>query len=279
MTLLPIQIEHIVKAALIEDLVQGDITTDTVLVGNEQAVAHMICRESLVVSALAAAQLVFSIVDATLIVKLQAKNGDFIPVGTSLLSVEGSLASILKAERVALNFMQHLSGIATTTKHFVDALDGTNAQITDTRKTTPGLRLLEKQAVVDGGGSPHRYNLGSSVLVKDNHLSGVTIAQAVQRCRKHISHTQTIEVECDTLDQVQQAVDAHADIILLDNMSVDVLRQAVTLINGQCVTEASGNITLETVRAVAETGVQYISTSKLTLGAPAMDIGLDIGSI
>ncbi len=277
MALSALQIHPIVEYALQEDLAQGDITTDYLFTGSEKTKAVMVAREAMIVSGLLVAQQTFLLVDSQLCITLQAKDGQALSKGQPLMIIEGSLTAILKAERVALNFMQHLSGIATTTNQFVQAIQSTKAKVTDTRKTTPGLRLLEKQAVINGGGSPHRYNLGSAVMIKDNHLSGVSITEAVKKLREYISHTQVIEVECDTLDQVKEAVTAKADVILLDNMSNEQLKQAVRLIDDRSTIEASGGVTLNTVAEIAQTGVDYISTSKITLGAPAVDIGLDIG--
>lgn len=274
-----LQIESIVRQALLEDLAQGDITTDSLFTGSKTVTASIVARQPLVVSGLALACQAFYLVDADLSVSLKATNGQHLSKGQPLLQVEGNLASILKAERVALNFLQHLSGIATITNRFVQQVQNTAAKITDTRKTTPGLRLLEKQAVIDGGGSPHRYNLGSAVMVKDNHLTGISITDAVKILRDNISHTQKIEIECDTLDQLAEVIKAQADIVLLDNMSPEQLTQAMVMIkdaNSPIIVEASGGVTLDSVNAIAQTGVYYISTSQITLGAPAVDIGLDI---
>ncbi len=271
-------IQAIVDAALLEDLGQGDATTDNLpeLVGQER-VARITPRQDCVVSGLNVARQVFMTVDAGLVFEPISEDGSLVKAGTPVATVQGSLAGILKAERTALNFMQHLCGIATATRAYVDRLAGTNSRLTHTRKTTPGLRLLEQQAVIHGGGSSHRYNLASAVMVKDNHLQGVGITQAVRTLRGKIPHTMKIEVEADRLEQVREAVEAGADIILLDNMSPAQIREALQLIGGRAMAEASGGITLETVRAYAETGVDVISTSKITLGVPAIDIGLDIG--
>jgi nicotinate-nucleotide pyrophosphorylase (carboxylating) len=185
-------------------------------------------------------------------------------------------SSLLKAERTALNFLQHLCGIATCTRQFVQKIDGTPARMTDTRKTTPGLRILEKQAVRDGGGFPHRFNLGTAAMLKDNHIIAAGgIGPAVRLLKQHVSHTVKVEVEIDHLHQLAEALEAGADIILLDNMTPDQVTTAVNQIAGKAITEASGGICLETVRSYALTGVQYLSTSQLTVGAKAIDIGLD----
>lgn len=272
-----------VEAALLEDLVQGDATTDNLpSLTKIRLTAKIRTREQCVVSGLSVAELAFITVDPNLAFAAHVRDGDHVPAGTVLAEVAGSMASLLKAERTALNFMQHLSGVATETRRYVDAIAGTRTHITHTRKTTPGLRLLEQQAVRHGGGSPHRFNLGSCVMLKDNHLAALemecdnAIGETIIRLRDRLSHTIRIEVEADTLDQVRQAVDAGADIILLDNMSPDTIREALRIINHHAVSEASGGITLATVRDYAETGVDYISTSKITLGVPAIDIGLDM---
>lgn len=275
--MITLPLETIVNAALLEDLDQGDLTVDNLPVLMEkQGQAVIMARSACVVSGLSVAEAVFRQVDDGIVFEPSAEDGDEVTMCTVLATVSGPVASLLKAERTALNFMQHLSGIATETRRYAVAIEETPAKITNTRKTTPGLRLLEREAVVHGGGSPHRYNLGSAVMLKDNHLQYVSITDAVQTLRGRVSHTATIEVECDRLDQVREALSVGADIIMLDNMAPDQVREAVALIGERAITEASGNITLETVRDYALAGVNYISTSKITLGAPAVDIGLDM---
>jgi nicotinate-nucleotide pyrophosphorylase (carboxylating) len=276
-------IKSVVDAALFEDLAQGDVTTDNLPRLSEiKLTADIRVRQDCVVSGLSVATLVFHTVDPSLIVEPVVKDGDFVPAGTVIAWVSGPMAPILKGERTALNFLQHLCGIATETRRFVDAIQGMHTRITHTRKTTPGLRLLEQQAVLHGGGMPHRFNLSSCVMLKDNHLQALAkaganpISDAIAELRGHLSHTIKIEVEADRLDQVQQAVEAGADIILLDNMSPETVKQALAIIQGRSTSEASGGIGLENVREYAETGVDYISTSKITLGVPAIDIGLDL---
>ncbi len=278
MTVIPV-IKKLITEALLEDLGQGDVTTDNLAVLNtpeNQSTGSLSVREACVISGLDIACQVFWAVDPALKLDLSVSDGDSLQAGDKVLTVQGQTASLLKAERVALNFLQHLSGIATETRRYADAIAGTSAKVTDTRKTTPGLRFLEKQAVLHGGGSPHRFNLGSSAMLKDNHIKAVgSIKKAVDELRQHLSHTATIEVEVDTLEQVKEAVESGADIILLDNMDPATLCQAVATINGKAIAEASGGITLSQIRAIAETGVSFISTSKITLGAPMIDIGLD----
>ncbi|WP_303673254.1 carboxylating nicotinate-nucleotide diphosphorylase [Vampirovibrio chlorellavorus] len=277
-------IQGIVHNALLEDLAQGDVTTDSLpQLARLQKQALFRVRQDCVVSGLTVAGLVCQMVDSALVFTPMLQDGAVAHAGTVIAQVQGPMASILKAERTALNFLQLLSGVATETRRFVEAVSGTNTRITHTRKTTPGLRLLEQQAVLHGGGVPHRFNLGSCVMLKDNHLQALgdispneAIAVAVKTLRAKISHTTKIEVEADTLGQVQQAVEAGADIILLDNMSPDTIREALSLIQNRAIVEASGGISLETIRAYAETGVDVISTSKITLGVPAIDVGLDL---
>jgi nicotinate-nucleotide pyrophosphorylase (carboxylating) len=273
----------IVDAALFEDLGQGDATTDNLpKLAEIQKTAQIRVREQCVVSGMSVAALVFQSVDPALQFEPLAQDGQHVHAGTVLGTVSGPMSSVLKAERTALNFLQCLSGIATETNRYVEAISGTQTRVTHTRKTTPGLRMLEQQAVLHGGGMPHRLNLGSCVMLKDNHLQALAdtsdnpIADAIAELRNRLSHTLKIEVEADRLEQVQQAADAGADIILLDNMSPDTIRQALAIINGRAISEASGGITLKTIREYAETGVDYISTSKITLGVPAIDIGLDL---
>lgn len=273
----------IVEAALLEDLGQGDVTTDNLpRLAEIQKTALFRVRQDCVVSGLVLAHLTTDAVDPNLRFEPMVQDGTFVQKGTVIARLSGSMASILKAERTALNFLQYLSGIATETRRYVEAVAGTDTRITHTRKTTPGLRLLEQQAVLHGGGLPHRFNLGSCVMLKDNHLQALgedcenPIAAAIAELRRKISHTTRIEVEADHLEQVQQAVDAGADIILLDNMSPDVIRESLAIIQKRAVTEASGGISLETIRAYAETGVDLISTSKITLGVSSIDIGLDL---
>jgi nicotinate-nucleotide pyrophosphorylase (carboxylating) len=278
-------VRTIVTNALLEDLGQGDATTDNLpQLANIQLCAKIVTRQACVLSGLEVAALCFEGVDNSLRFTPAACNGDKLSPGSLIGSVEGSMASILKGERTALNFLQHLSGIATETRRYADALAGTPSKITNTRKTTPGLRILEQQGVKHGGGSPHRYNLGSCVMLKDNHLKALSpgqdgdeaLRQAMLALQERLSHTMKVEIEVDRLDQLDLALSVGADIILLDNMSPDEIRQAIALVKGRAVLEASGGISLETVRSYGDTGVPYISTSKITLGVAAIDIGLDL---
>ena len=269
-----------VQAALAEDVGSGDATTMATVPVGDMATAVMVARQTLVVCGLPIAEAVFREVSVGLILNAMAKDGQRVAQGHVLLNIQGPTRAILTGERTALNFVQRLSGVATLTARFVDAVAGTGAQILDTRKTTPGWRHLEKYAVQCGGGVNHRFGLFDRILIKDNHLAALqdeppnAIEAAVRRARAQFPQL-VVEVEADTLDQVGQACQAGADVILLDNMSNEDLREAVRLIGGKAKIEASGGINLATVRAVAETGVDFISVGALTHSAPAADIALD----
>ena len=274
------EIRHAVQVALAEDVGAGDITTLATVPPNAVAKAVMIAREPLVVAGLPVAEAVFRELSPALRITRAAKDGDPVKAGCPLLQVDGPAQAILTAERVALNFIQRLSGIATLTSQFVDAVKKTRARILDTRKTTPGLRRLEKYAVTCGGDHNHRIGLFDHLLIKDNHLAALRnqppnpIAAAVTRAREKYPGRE-VEVEADTLDQVEQALEAGADIILLDNMNLVQLRVAVQQAKGRAKTEASGGVNLASVRQIAETGVDYISVGALTHSARAVDIALD----
>ena len=272
-----------VETALAEDLGWGDVTSDTLVPAGLEASAVMVARQAGVVAGLEVAREVFLAVDASLDVELLARDGATVEAGAALLRVSGRARSILAGERVALNFVQRLSGTASLAARFVEAVRGTGARIVDTRKTTPGLRVLEKYAVRCGGAHNHRFHLGDAVLLKDNHraaiaAAGETLAQAVARARASLPHTVTIEIEVDTAAELEQALEAQPDAILLDNMAPEELRVSVRRIRqarpGTRI-EASGGVTLLTVRAMAETGVDLISVGALTHSAPAFDASLD----
>ncbi|HEX8234763.1 MAG TPA: carboxylating nicotinate-nucleotide diphosphorylase [Abditibacteriaceae bacterium] len=276
-TLHDFQIRPLVEAALREDIRSGDITTNSLIPAAARARAVLRTREDGVLAGIAVAQIAFATLDGSVQFSQAKRDGESIARGEVLLQIDGAARAVLTAERVALNFSQRMSGIATLTRRFVDGVSGTKARLADTRKTTPGLRVLEKYAVRCGGGSNHRFALDDMILIKDNHVALCGgIAQAIERARENIGHAVKIEVECDTLDQVRQAADARADIILLDNMTPHELREAVGIINGRSLSEASGGVNLQTVRAIAESGVDIISVGALTHSAPALDLGLDI---
>jgi nicotinate-nucleotide pyrophosphorylase (carboxylating) len=274
------EVRHPVQLALAEDIGSGDVTTLATIPESSTSRASMKAREPLVVAGLGLAEAAFRELSADVNITSDAADGQAMKAGDSLMRVEGSTRAILSAERVALNFVQRLSGVATMTSQFVSAIQGTNAKILDTRKTTPGLRRLEKYAVTCGGGQNLRFALYDMVLIKDNHLAALrdaspnAIAAAVQRARAQYPKLK-IEVEADTLEQVEQALAAGADIILLDNMNIIQLRLAVQQAKGRAKTEASGGVNLASVRAIAETGVDFISVGAITHSARAVDIGLD----
>ena len=275
------QIESIVVSALEEDLGQGDVTTEALIPSGLEAKASILIKADGVLAGIEVAEMVFHQVDSSLRFEKLAQDGMRVLPGDTIAVVYGKASSILKAERVALNFLQHLSGIATVTAEYAEAVSGTRARILDTRKTTPGLRLLEKYAVRMGGGQNHRYNLGDGVLIKDNHLAmlrggGVGLGEAVKKARENAPLDLRIEVEVETVEQVREALDAGADIILLDNMTTTDMHHVVKLVKGRTLTEASGGITLDNVRAVAETGVDFISIGALTHSAKALDISLGL---
>jgi nicotinate-nucleotide pyrophosphorylase (carboxylating) len=271
------EIAAIVTAALQEDDTKHDITTAATILSNRRARCRLVARQTGVVSGLPLACEAFEQLDPAVTIRVERADGSLIRPETPVLFLSGHARGLLSAERVALNFVQRLSGISTMTARYVAAVAGTGAQILDTRKTTPLLRRLEKYAVRAGGGLNHRMDLSAAVLIKDNHLAAVEgdINLAVKRARSVAPAGIKVEVECDNLDQVQAAIDAGADVILLDNMGLLDLREAVKLVAGRAVTEASGGVTLETVRQIAETGVNWISVGALTHSAPALDLALD----
>lgn len=278
--LTPGELRQIVTRAIEEDLGRGDVTSDTLVPSDLRATALLCSRSTGVIAGLEVAALAFTIVDPATEFTVLVHDGAPVVPGQSIARVSGAARSLLRAERVALNFVQRLSGCASLTARYVAAVRDTRARIVDTRKTTPGLRALEKYAVRMGGGRNHRRDLGDAVLIKDNHLvalaaRGVTLAEALAEARGTLPHTLKIEVEVDRLDQIPAALEARADIILLDNMPPAQLREAVALIDGRALTEASGGVSLETIAAIAVTGVDLISVGALTHSAAALDIGLD----
>ncbi|MDH4103019.1 MAG: carboxylating nicotinate-nucleotide diphosphorylase [Thermoleophilia bacterium] len=268
-------LERIVLAALAEDVGQGDVTTEATVSEDAVGTAELFVKEPGVVCGLGAAEAAFRALDPGVEFERLVSEGAIVEGPTAVAVVTGSERAILTGERVALNFLGRLSGVATLTKRYVDAVADTSATILDTRKTTPGLRPLEKHAVVCGGGRNHRYGLDDAVLVKDNHLRAAgSIAQAVESLRA--TTVLPVEVECETVEQVSEALDAGVDAILLDNMTLDELRSAVTLVGGRARLEASGGVTLENVRGVADTGVDEISVGALTHSARSLDVSLEL---
>ncbi len=270
-----IMIDRLIEQALLEDIHTGDITTLAVVPGKRPASARLIAKEALVVAGIATAARVFTILDPDISFKACLNDGEKALSGTLLATLDGEAAQLLMGERVALNLLQRMCGIATLTALFVEAVAGTKARIVDTRKTTPGLRQLEKYAVRVGGGRNHRTGLYDGVLIKENHIVAAGgITEAIRRARAYIPHTLKIEIETETLAQVDEALSAGADIIMLDNMSLDLMRTAVITIGGRAQVEASGGVNLETVREIAETGVDIISVGALTHSPRAMDISM-----
>ena len=273
----PLEIEQLAHAALLEDRAFEDLTTNATVAPDRQARARLVARADGVVAGVPLAIAIFRRMDDKVSIRVDREDGTRVVRGDVVLYLSGCARSLLSAERVALNCLQRLSGIASLTRRFVDVVAGTNAAILDTRKTIPGWRALEKYAVRCGGGVNHRMDLASAVLIKDNHLValGGDVGLAVRRCREHAPPRTRIQVECDQLAQVAAAIAVGADSVLLDNMSVEIIEQCVRYAKGKAVTEVSGGVTLSTVRRIAETGVDRISIGALTHSAVALDLALD----
>ncbi|MCD8497971.1 MAG: carboxylating nicotinate-nucleotide diphosphorylase [Alphaproteobacteria bacterium] len=272
-------IEDIVRKTLMEDLGRGfDITGNLLIPGDALGRAVLRARQPGVLCGLIPALTAFSLTDPDFSFEVEAQDGDIIQPGDTIAAIEGPARALLTAERTALNFLIHLSGIATLTMAFVDEVEGTGARITCTRKTLPGLRSIQKYAVLTGGGSNHRYGLDDAILIKDNHIAlAGSITDVLDRARSGAGHTVKIEIEVDTLPQLEEVLKSgKADIVMLDNFTLDDLKTAVSMAKGRIVTEASGGVNLSTVRGIAETGVDYISAGALTHSAAALDIGLDV---
>ncbi|ASJ56690.1 nicotinate-nucleotide diphosphorylase (carboxylating) [Brevibacillus formosus] len=273
------ELQRKIEEWLQEDVGFGDVTTMSTIPESEQGVGILYAKEAGIVAGLPIAEQVFSTVDSTLVFEAKVEEGARVEVGQQIAEVSGSVRSILSGERLALNLMQRLSGIATKTSEYATAVAGTKARVVDTRKTTPGLRALEKYAVRVGGGYNHRFALYDAVMIKDNHIKGAGgIAQAVAAARAVIPHTMTVEVEAESFEQVQEALAAGADTIMLDNMSLDQMVEAVQYINGRAIVEASGGVSLETIGDIAKTGVDIISVGALTHSVKAFDISLDLNT-
>ncbi len=270
-------VEEHVKQALKEDIGFGDISTDYIEADGKFLKAVMNSREEGVLCGIEIVKKVFEILDKNVIVTTFLKDGDKITKGQDIATIEGNARAILTGERLALNYIQRLSAIATMTAQYQEVLKPYKANISETRKTTPNFRLFEKYAVKIGGATPHRFSLCDCVMLKDNHIALCGgIKKAVETVRKHISHTHKIEVETDTLDQVKEALESGVDIIMLDNMDTDMMEKAVKIIDGRAIIEASGQVNIKTLEAIAKTGVDVISTSAITVKAGSLDIGLDI---
>ncbi len=270
-------VEDHVKSALMEDIGYGDITTENLAEDTDYLKAELNTRCDGILCGCEVFKTVFNVLSNDVKIKFYFKDGDTIKKGDKIADVEGPAKDLLMGERVSLNYIQRMSGIATETRKYQDAIAPYSAKIVDTRKTTPNFRAFEKYSVKIGGGALHRFNLSDCAMIKDNHirLAG-SLTNAVNKLRKNISHAHKIEVECDTLEQVKEAVDVKADIIMLDNMSVETMKKAVEIINHQAIVEASGNVNLSTVNAIASTGVDIISSSAIVAKAPTLDLGFDM---
>ncbi|MGX9424909.1 carboxylating nicotinate-nucleotide diphosphorylase [Bradyrhizobium sp. LeoA1S1] len=275
--LLPLMYEPLVRTALLEDLGRaGDITADAIVPADQRASLALRARQPGVVAGLDVARCAFQTISPAIRIEIERPDGSVVAPGDTIATINGPARALLTGERTALNFLCHLSGVATATASLVTAVKGTRAQIVCTRKTTPGLRALEKYAVRAGGGSNHRFGLDDAVLIKDNHIAlAAGIRTAIERAKAHVGHLVKIEVEVDTLAQLEEALALGIDAVLLDNMTVDDLRQAVTMTRGKVITEASGRITAATAPAIAATGVDLISVGWVTHSSAALDIGLD----
>lgn len=263
-----------IKAALEEDITSEDVTTASIMREDKLGMVELICKEDGILAGINIFKRVFELLGE---IKFETnfKDGDEIVKGQVIGILEGSISVLLSGERTALNYLQRMSGIATFTNKFVKALEGKHTRLLDTRKTTPGMRIFEKYSVKIGGGYNHRYNLSDGILLKDNHIAAAGgVKEAVQRAKEYAPFVRKIEVEVESLEMVQEAVEAKADIIMLDNMSDEMMREAVEMINGQALTECSGNVTLERLAQIAETGVDYVSCGALTHSAPILDLSM-----
>jgi nicotinate-nucleotide pyrophosphorylase (carboxylating) len=270
------QVKQLIQASIEEDLGRGDVTTEATIAEQVISRARLITKQEIVLAGMEVFIEVHTVLDKAVHIKALHNDGDLLAAGTVIAELEGPARALLAGERVALNFLQRLSGIATLTRRYVDAVSGYNVEIVDTRKTTPGWRVLEKYAVRVGGGKNHRHDLGDGVLIKDNHIVAAGgIKRAVEMARKYSHHLLKIEVEVETLAQVEEALQAGAEVIMLDNMSPTLLAEGVKLIGGRALVEASGGISLESILDVARTGVDLISVGKLTHSAAAVDIHVE----
>jgi nicotinate-nucleotide pyrophosphorylase (carboxylating) len=272
-------IRNLIRAALAEDVGPGDLTSEALLTGRETGAAQAIAKSDLIAAGLDVFREAFLLVDSELAFRAYVTDGDLVHRGTVMADIRGRLKAILMGERVALNFLQRMCGIATASRQFVQAVAGTKAKILDTRKTAPGLRILDKYAVRVGGAKNHRFALYDGVLIKDNHIATAGgITTAIDRARRHFPHTVKVEIEVRNMDQLEEAVAAGADVIMLDNMNITDMKTAVARVQGRIPLEASGNVNMTTVRQIAETGIDYISVGALTHSVQAADISLMVQS-
>lgn len=270
-------IQDHIKNSLKEDIGFGDITTDFLYDKNDTITAYLKTRQDTVVCGVDVLKNVFEILSDSVNVEILKNDGEFITGGDTIAIISGPARAILTGERTALNYMQRMSGIATETRKYQEAIKPYTASVTDTRKNTPGFRMFEKYAVMVGGAKLHRFNLSDCVMIKDNHIQHAgSITNALNKIKTNLSHAHKIEVECDTIEQVQEAISAGCDIVMLDNMSIEDMKKCVQLIDNRAIVEASGNVKINTINNIASTGVDVISTSAIVAQAPVIDLGLDI---
>lgn len=267
--------DELIKMALREDISSEDVTTNSVMPGPQAGEVELICKQDGVICGMDVYERVFKILDEDTIVEKYVKDGDKVTKGQLMAKVKGDIRVLLSGERVALNYLQRMSGIATYTNQVAKLLEGSKTVLLDTRKTTPNMRIFEKYAVKCGGGQNHRYNLSDGILLKDNHIGAAgSITKAVQMAKEYAPFVRKIEIETETLEQVKEAVEAGADIIMLDNMDVATMKEAVAIINGRAKTECSGNVTKENIKNIIDSGVDYVSSGALTHSAPILDISM-----
>lgn len=267
--------DELIKMALREDISSEDVTTNSVMPGPQAGEVELICKQDGVICGMDVYERVFKILDEDTIVEKNVNDGDKVTKGQLMAKVKGDIRVLLSGERVALNYLQRMSGIATYTNQVVKLLEGSKTVLLDTRKTTPNMRIFEKYAVKCGGGQNHRYNLSDGILLKDNHIGAAgSITKAVQMAKEYAPFVRKIEIETESLEQVKEAVEAGADIIMLDNMDVATMKEAVAIINGRAKTECSGNVTKENIKNIIDSGVDYVSSGALTHSAPILDISM-----
>lgn len=272
---LRINADRYIRMALEEDITSGDISTNCVMPVYQKGQADLICKQDGIIAGLGVFKRVFSMLDKSVSFDMHVNEGDSVKNGELMAVVTGDIRALLSRERTALNFLQRMSGIATYTNSIVKLLEGSKTTLLDTRKTTPNMRIFEKYAVKTGGGSNHRYNLSDGVMLKDNHIGAAgSITKAIQMAKANVSFVHKIEVEVENLDMVREAVEAGADIIMLDNMTPDEMKEAVKIIDGRALTECSGNVTKENIKNIIDTGVDFVSSGALTHSAPILDISL-----
>lgn len=270
-----LNVDHLLMQALQEDITSEDITTNSVMCAPQAGEVQLICKQDGIIAGLQIFERVFQLLDDTVTVEFFCEDGDAVKSGQLMAVVRGDIRALLSGERVALNYLQRMSGIATYTHSIAKLLEGSKTKLLDTRKTTPNMRIFEKYAVKVGGGYNHRYNLSDGILLKDNHIGAAgSVTKAVQMAKEYAPFVRKIEIEVENLDMVKEAVEAGADIIMLDNMSPEMMKEAISLIDGRAETECSGNVTRENVERLLELGVDYISSGALTHSAPILDISL-----